>query len=707
MLVHRMLTAAGDVWPPFVLVAGLLLIGAVAAGDGLFEAVGARLARAPLRPRGLLVALLGLVAVVTAVLNLDTSVVFLTPVLIHAARRRGLDERPFLYGSVFMANAASLLLPGSNLTNLLVLRRESVGGASFGLQMLPAWLAACTITAAVLVAVYRLGEGRLAEDAAPPLVLGLGAASVAAAATLVLVLQDAAVPVLAVGLAATALRRIRPRLDLRVLTLLFVIASALGALAGAWDGPARLLAGSGRWETAAIGALGSVVVNNLPAAVVFSAQPPPHLRALLVGLDLGPDLAVTGSLSAFLWWQAARSVGARTSVATYSRLGLLLVPLTIVGCGHRAESRRGSLSWGRRCGLHAEPQIRKNRGARCSGCVSSFPWWCSPRLLRSRRQERGPCRASRRSGCSCSTSSRRASSTTSPQRGAVGLLVPGVGPSTNRRQALAEMLRGSEVNARLGGVPTGPRLITATAATGYPTGCCYIVVELPPKGRPAANDRRYRIAIVGRGYHGVITSPTTRIPGLASIVDIAPTALGRGRGALGSAADREPDRVAHEPQRTDPREQPAEVRRAARRRRLRALLPAASLARGGHRDSGGARHEPRARHLSGVERDRDHGRALARHVPGSSVARASLSRRPAAARVVRRRSAAASAGARATAGVGGDHARSARRRTRGSGESGTSSRRCCSHRSCSARRSRDGCSATRASRRSRCSGSSS
>ena len=230
-----------------------------------------------------------------------------------------------------MANAASLLLPGSNLTNLLVLRREPVGGAAFGLQMLPAWLAACTITAAVLVAAYRLGEGRPAGGDPPPFVLGLGVASVAAAAALVLVLRNAALPVLAVGLAATALRRIRPRLDLRVLTLLFVLAAALGALAGAWDGPARLLAGSGRWETAAIGALGSVVVNNLPAAVVFSAQPPPHLRALLVGLDLGPDLAVTGSLSAFLWWQAARSVGARTSVATYSRLGLLLVPLTIAG----------------------------------------------------------------------------------------------------------------------------------------------------------------------------------------------------------------------------------------------------------------------------------------------------------------------------------------------------------------------------------------
>ena len=80
--------------------------------------------------RGLLVALLGLVAVVTAVLNLDTAVVFLTPVLVHAARRRGLDERPFLYGAVFMANAASILLPGSNLTNLLVLSRHPTAASA-------------------------------------------------------------------------------------------------------------------------------------------------------------------------------------------------------------------------------------------------------------------------------------------------------------------------------------------------------------------------------------------------------------------------------------------------------------------------------------------------------------------------------------------------------------------------------------------------
>ena len=331
MVADAIVSAARQSWPPFVLVAGLLLIGAVAAADGLFEATGAHVARARAGPRGLLVALLGLVALVTAVLNLDTAVVFLTPVLVHAARRRGLDERPFLYGAVFMANAGSLLLPGSNLTNLLVLDRDPVGGGRFAASMLPAWLAACALTAAFLLVAYPLRGGEPADDDAPPLRLATGAAATLAAAVAVVALRDPALPVLAIGLVATALARVRPRLDARALTLLFALAVALGTLAREWSLPSRLLASSGRWTTAAAAAAVSVGLNNLPAAVLLSAHAPPHPRALLLGLDLGPNLAVTGSLSAVLWLQAARAVRADASVATYSKLGALLVPLTLAG----------------------------------------------------------------------------------------------------------------------------------------------------------------------------------------------------------------------------------------------------------------------------------------------------------------------------------------------------------------------------------------
>jgi len=104
---------------------------------------------------------------------------------------------------------------------------------------------------------------------------------------------------------------------------------ALGVVARADAAPAAVLDRSGPWTTAALAAVSANLLNNLPAAVHFSAHAPPHPRALLLGLDLGPNLAVTGSLSAYLWFQAANSVGARPSIRTYSALGLVLVPLAI------------------------------------------------------------------------------------------------------------------------------------------------------------------------------------------------------------------------------------------------------------------------------------------------------------------------------------------------------------------------------------------
>ena len=123
---------------------------------------------------------------------------------------------------------------------------------------------------------------------------------------------------------------------------------------------------------------------------------------------------------------------------------------------------------------------------------------------------------------------------------AVGLLVPGSGPTTNFRQALAQLVRGAEENAHLGGVPKGPRVITTNLVTGTPTGARTIVLEMPPKGPPGPNDRRYPVVVLGGGFHGLLDSKTTKIPGLVSIVDIAPTALGRKHGALTSTATANP-----------------------------------------------------------------------------------------------------------------------------------------------------------------------
>lgn len=332
--------ALAQTWPPFVLVLGLLLIGVLASSDGLFEALGSRLARSPGNRLSLFVSLMALVALVTVVLNLDTSVVFLTPILLHVARRRGVPEPAFLYGVVFMSNSASLLLPGSNLTNLLVLAPLHLSGGSFASHMFPSWIGSVVVTTVVLV-VWRWRDFR-GDDVRPgdvtPLRLGLGTIGVLFAITFVLLLANPALPVLAVAVVLGTVQIWRRRMTLEeslrvanpvTLLALFVVAVGLGTLARTWSGPGQLLNAAGPWGSAWLGAGVSNLVNNLPAAVLLSSRTPQHPLALLIGLDLGPNLVIIGALSAILWLRVARSEGANPSVVTYSKVGLVLVPLTM------------------------------------------------------------------------------------------------------------------------------------------------------------------------------------------------------------------------------------------------------------------------------------------------------------------------------------------------------------------------------------------
>jgi hypothetical protein len=116
--------------------------------------------------------------------------------------------------------------------------------------------------------------------------------------------------------------------------------------------------------------------------------------------------------------------------------------------------------------------------------------------------------------------------------GAVGLLNPGAGPETSRVLAEASLVRGEVRNSLRGGGPNGPALLQTTdGALGSADGPA-IYVGLP-EGGLQPNDRRYPVLVVGPGYEGLLTSDETRIPGLVSVVDVAPTALDRD-GALGS-----------------------------------------------------------------------------------------------------------------------------------------------------------------------------
>ena len=206
--------------------------------------------------------------------------------------------------------------------------------------MAPAWVAVVLVTAAVVGIAERRSLRTTATPPSDPRrpVVGLGLAAVVSVTALVLVLRAPAAPVAAVGAAAVGVRSVtndgvRAKvwgvLGVPLLVGLFGVAVSLGALGRAWSGPARLLSHLDSWGTAVVAAGSSVVVNNLPAASLFAARVPPRPFALLIGLNIGPNLFVTGSLAWLLWLRAAKAAGAQPSVAKASRLGAVAVPLSM------------------------------------------------------------------------------------------------------------------------------------------------------------------------------------------------------------------------------------------------------------------------------------------------------------------------------------------------------------------------------------------
>jgi arsenical pump membrane protein len=337
---HDAGAAATQSWPPFVLVSGLLLIGLVADDDGLFATAGEHLARVARNGLVLFIGAALLVGIVTAVLNLDTSVAFLTPVLVYTAKSRGEGEAPLLYGCLLLSNAGSLFLPGSNLTNLIVLGHGHLRGTEFFHTMwLPA-LGALSVTAIVVALFNRDDLRRTTNDASTPHrpSFGLGLIAIIGATICVLVLAAPALPVAGIGIAAASIRIITKRervqrafevLGAPILIGLFGASVALGTLGRTWGGPSRLLAHLDVWGTAGLAAISSVVMNNLPAASLLSAHSPAHPYALLIGLNLGPNAFVTGSLAWVLWLRSARSAGANPSIATAAKIGAASVPAAI------------------------------------------------------------------------------------------------------------------------------------------------------------------------------------------------------------------------------------------------------------------------------------------------------------------------------------------------------------------------------------------
>ncbi len=345
--------ALEDLGPTVGFLAALLVLADGCRRAGLFEALGAAMAvGARGEPRRLLALVFAAAAGTTAVLSLDATVVLLTPVVFATAARLRLGPRPHVYACSHLANSASLLLPVSNLTNLLALQASDLSFLRFaGLMTLP-WLAALAVEWVMLSGAFK---GEL--DGSPRSVSGLEqpavpwfAVAVLAATLIGFVLGSLAgvelVWVAAAGAVVLALHTRPPARELVGSTepgfLVFVLALGIvvqgasqhglediaDALVPDGTGLAQLLA------IAAIGALAANLVNNLPATLILLpatvAAGPGAVLAMLVGVNVGPNLTFSGSLATLLWRRVMHAHDEPADPGEFARLGALTVPCVLV-----------------------------------------------------------------------------------------------------------------------------------------------------------------------------------------------------------------------------------------------------------------------------------------------------------------------------------------------------------------------------------------
>lgn len=343
------------VLPVLAFLVAITVVAELAELAGVFEVAASAAARAARGRVWLLWALVVLLATAaTVVLSLDTTAVLLTPVVLVLARRLQVSTAAFAMTTVWLANTASLLLPVSNLTNLLSLHRLQALGVDVGgyvqLTWLPALLAV-VVTVAVLAVMFRNDlrghyvmqpadepHDRLLLWVAGAVCLALGPAFV----TGVPVAWSATAG--AVVLLAVFAWRDRARLRwslvpwqaVVVVTTLFTLVQLLGQ-AGLSDLLARAAGdGEGFWAYLRLSAAGAVAANgidNLPAYLALepAAGPSPaRLVALLVGVNCGPLVTLWASLATLLWRERCRARDVAISWWRFALRGLVLVPLLLV-----------------------------------------------------------------------------------------------------------------------------------------------------------------------------------------------------------------------------------------------------------------------------------------------------------------------------------------------------------------------------------------
>ncbi|WP_443089353.1 SLC13 family permease [Yinghuangia sp. ASG 101] len=351
---------AADLAPVLGFLAAVLVLARFCDEEGLFRAAGARMAGiARGRPSRLLAAVFLFASVITAVLSLDATVVLLTPVVLATATRLGAVAKPHAYACAHLSNTASLLLPVSNLTNLLAFTASGLTFVRFAGLMAVPWLVAIAVEYAVL---RRWFAGELVVPAkpppaeAPPPTPWFAVATVAATLGGFVVASAAGVsPAWAAAggallLAGRALGRPgRRRETVRTVVaaadvpfLAFVLGLGIVVRAVVENGLADALAhvvpsGTGLVSLLAVAALAALlanVINNLPAVLVLIplAAPlgPGPVLAVLLGVNIGPNLTYAGSLATLLWRRILHRHQHTVELREFTLLGLATVPACLV-----------------------------------------------------------------------------------------------------------------------------------------------------------------------------------------------------------------------------------------------------------------------------------------------------------------------------------------------------------------------------------------
>jgi arsenical pump membrane protein len=348
----------------YLFLIGMMLLAELARQEGLFDWLAAEAAK---MARGSATRLFSLVfavgTIVTVFLSNDATAVVLTPAVAGVVKAvKAKDALPYLFVCAFIANAASFVLPISNPANLVIygsrMPRLSHWLGSYALPSLLSVLA----TYAVLRWSQRvqLRHPLSAGIAVPRLTIGGKLSAVGVAATAGILLASSAfdvqlgLPAFLAGVATAVLVLMRSRngpmivvkgISWGILPLvagLFVLVEALQKT-GVTDDLAGLLrdlvqgsAAGAAWAASVVLAVGCNLFNNLPAGflagrVVQLTQVPEHVRvAVLIGVDLGPNLSVTGSLATILWLTALRREGLRVSAWSFRKLGVLVMPPALV-----------------------------------------------------------------------------------------------------------------------------------------------------------------------------------------------------------------------------------------------------------------------------------------------------------------------------------------------------------------------------------------